>query len=173
VAVKGLVKDSWFTWGVSKAFKKRGYGKFRLNFMSSGGGARSLVADKIILVLNKPVLDMYLNSPTGEVGRYLYGKALLIQQAARAQVGVDTGKLKSSIHIRRGRSGPGQYVEIGSPLSYALMHHEGTSPHPIVPKRTSVLRFSAGGRMVYTRLVLHPGTRPNRYLSDHLYLVRV
>lgn len=175
MAFKGLAKDSWFTWGVSKAFKKKRYGRFKLNFMAlnGGAGARSIVGSRIVLVLNKPVLDNFLNSPNGPVGRHLYSKAILIQKAARAQVGVDSGRLKASIHIRRGRSGPGQFVEIGSPLRYALMHHEGTSPHPIVPTRSSVLRFSAGGRMVYTRLVLHPGTRPNRYLSDNLYLVRI
>lgn len=36
---------------------------------------------------------------------------------------------------------------------------EGTRPHPIVPRNAKVLRFPAGGRVVYTRHVNHPGTK--------------
>jgi hypothetical protein len=36
---------------------------------------------------------------------------------------------------------------------------EGTKPHPIVPRNAKVLRFPAGGRVVYTRHVNHPGTK--------------
>lgn len=123
------------------------------------------------LEINNRVLDFLVNSPRGPVGIYLYRKALQIKSGARAQVGVDTGRLKGSIHIRRGRRGPGQYVEIGSPLNYALMHHEGTKPHVITPNTAKMLRFSASGRIVYTKRVFHPGTKANRFLSDQLYLV--
>ncbi len=37
---------------------------------------------------------------------------------------------------------------------------EGTRPHPIVPRNATVLRFPAGGRVVYTKRVNHPGTKP-------------
>lgn len=119
-----------------------------------------------------PKLDKLLNSPRGPVGAYLFVKGAKIREQARLQVGVDTGALKGSIHVRQGRTGPGQYVEVGSPLSHALMHHEGTKPHVILPSRAQVLRFSAGGRIIYTRKVNHPGTRPNRYLTDQLYLIK-
>lgn len=36
---------------------------------------------------------------------------------------------------------------------------EGTRPHPIVPRNAAVLRFPAGGGVVYTRRVSHPGTK--------------
>lgn len=117
-------------------------------------------------------LDKLLNSPRGNVGAYLFIKGQKIRTAARAQVGVDTGALKGSIHVRQGRTGPGQYVEVGSPLSHALMHHEGTKPHVILPSRAKVLRFTSGSRVIYTRMVKHPGTRPNRYLTDQLYLIK-
>ena len=123
------------------------------------------------LELNQRALDFLINSPRGPVGIYLYRKALQIKTMARGQVGVDTGALKKSIHIRRGRTGVGQYVEIGSNLRHAYMHHEGTRPHVILPKTAKMLRFSAGGRMVYTRKVSHPGTRANRYLSDQLRVI--
>lgn len=119
-----------------------------------------------------PKLDKLLNSPRGTVGAYLFVKGVKIREAARAQVGVDTGRLKASIHVRQGRTGPGQYVEVGSPLSHALAHHEGTRPHVILPNRAKVLRFTSGSRVIYTRKVNHPGTRPNRYLTDQLYLIK-
>jgi hypothetical protein len=121
---------------------------------------------------DRPQLDRLLNAPRGEVGAYLFLKGQKIREKARQQVGIDTGRLKGSIHVRQGRRGPGQYVEVGSPYSHALMHHEGTKPHVIMPKRASVLRFAAGGRIVYTRKVNHPGTKPNRYLTDQLYLIK-
>lgn len=126
----------------------------------------------LVVKWDNRALDKLLNSPRGTVGAYLFVKGAMIRQKARLQVGVDTGALKGSIHVRQGRTGVGQYVEVGSPLSHALMHHEGTKPHVIVPKRAAVLRFSAGGRVIYTRKVNHPGTRPNRYLTDQLYLIK-
>lgn len=124
------------------------------------------------VIFRKKELDTLLNSPTGTVGRYLALKGAILMRAAKDQVGVQTGKLRASIHMRHSRRGAGQFIEVGSPLKYALMHHEGTRPHIIVPNRARVLRFSAGGRVVYTHAVRHPGTRANKYLTDNLYLIR-
>ena len=124
------------------------------------------------VVFNKPAMDEMLRNPSGMVGRYIAERARRIVIAAKMQAGVKTGRLKNSIHMRHMRGGPaGQYVMVGSNLHYALLHHEGTKPHIIVPNRATVLRFSSGGRVIYTHAVRHPGTRPNRYLTDNLYLV--
>jgi len=125
------------------------------------------------VVFNKPAMDEMLKSPSGMVGRYLAERARRIVIAAKMQAGIKTGRLKNSIHMRHMRGGPaGQYLMVGSNLHYALLHHEGTKPHLIVPNRSTVLRFSSGGRVIYTHAVRHPGTRPNRYLTDNLYLIR-
>ena len=125
------------------------------------------------VVFNKPAMDEMLKSPSGMVGRYIAERARRIVIAAKMQAGVKTGRLKNSIHMRHMRGGPaGQYVMVGSNLHYALLHHEGTKPHLIVPNRSTVLRFSSGGRVIYTHAVRHPGTRPNRYLTDNLYLIK-
>jgi hypothetical protein len=126
----------------------------------------------VTVVFRPAALDTMLNSPAGIVGRHMAVTGLQIMIAAKRQVGVDTGRLKNSIHMRHFRSGIGQVVEVGSPLKYALLHHEGTRPHLITPNRAQVLRFSAGSRVIYTHQVKHPGTRPNRYLTDNLYLIR-
>ena len=124
------------------------------------------------VVFRKAELDFLLNSPEGDVGKYLAKKGRLIPAAAKAQVGVRTGALRSSIHMRHLRDSRGQYVKIGSNLDYALLHHQGTKPHVIRPDRAKVLRFVRGSRIIYTTSVMHPGTKANRYLSDNLKLVK-
>lgn len=124
------------------------------------------------VVIRKAELDFLLNNPSGAVGRYLAKKGRIITAAAKAQVGVRTGALRASIHMRHLRDSRGQFVKIGSALNYALMHHEGTKPHVIAAKRAPVLRFVSKGRVVYAHAVMHPGTKPNRYLTDNLRLVR-
>ena len=124
------------------------------------------------VVIRKAELDFMLNNPSGEVGRYLAKKGRIVQAAARAQVGVRTGALRASIHMRHLRDSRGQYVKIGSALNYALLHHEGSKPHLIVPNRATVLKFATRGRMVYAHAVMHPGTKANRYLTDNLKLVK-
>ena len=127
---------------------------------------------KPTIIFRRGPLDNLLNSPRGEVGRYLFQRGTRILIAAKSQVGVKTGRLKASINMRQYRSVGGQSLKIGSPLSYALIHHEGTKPHIITPDRAEFLRFSSRGRVVYTRIVRHPGTKPNKYLADNLYLIR-
>ena len=119
------------------------------------------------------VLDYVLNNPQGDVGLYMKKRGRLIVAAAKRQVGVDTGRLRDSIHFTHLRDARSQYMWIGSNEAHALMHHQGTRPHTIVPREAPILRFSSGSRIVYTRHVNHPGTRPNRYLSDQLYLVKI
>jgi hypothetical protein len=124
------------------------------------------------VIIRKAELDFMLNNPSGEVGRYLAKKGRIVQAAARAQVGVRTGALRASIHMRHLRDSRGQYVKIGSALNYALLHHEGSKPHLIVPNRATVLKFATRGRVVYAHAVMHPGTKANRYLTDNLKLVK-
>ena len=125
-----------------------------------------------VFVPRKAEMDFLLNSPSGTVGRYLARKGRLITAMAKAQVGVQTGALRASIHMRHSRDSRGQFVKIGSSLNYALLHHEGTKPHIIVPDRATVLRFVSRGRVVYAHAVMHPGTKANRYLTDNLKLVK-
>lgn len=125
------------------------------------------------VILYPGAMDELLKQPQGDVGKYLRTRARWIVAAAKAQVGVETGRLKASIHYTHMRDGRGQYMWIGSNEPHALMHHEGTKPHEIIPRTAPILRFTSGSRVVYTRHVDHPGTHPNKYLSDQLYLVRI
>jgi hypothetical protein len=122
------------------------------------------------IIIREPALERYLNHPDGEVGRYLKRKGSVVMRAAKRQVGVRSGALRSSIHMRHFKDSRGQYVQVGSPLPYALMHHQGTKPHIITPNVGKRLAFVKRGALIITDLVRHPGTKPNRYLTDNLRL---
>jgi hypothetical protein len=49
---------------------------------------------------------------------------------------------------------------------------DGTRPHLIRPRHKRYLRFEVAGDVVFTKLVRHPGTRPNNFLARALRLGR-
>jgi hypothetical protein len=118
----------------------------------------------------KSQTDYLLNNPAGPVGRSLARRGQKVLAAARGQVGVDTGNLKKSLRMTHERGTRGQFVRVGSKLNHALVHHQGSRPHMITPKRSQVMVFSKGTQIIYATSVRHPGTRANRYLTDNLYL---
>lgn len=125
------------------------------------------------LTINELELDRALNEESGEIGHWLTQRGIRMTLAAKQQVGVDTGALRASIHMRVSRDLLGQKLVVSAKGENAIPHHDGTRPHIITPNNANILRFSAGGRMVYTHKVNHPGTRPNRYLTDQLWMVKV
>jgi hypothetical protein len=127
---------------------------------------------RVEVVFREPVLDRYLNSPSGQVGRYMSRRGSLVVAAAKRQVGVRTGALRASIHMRHSRDTRGQFVRIGSPLRYARVHHEGSRPHIIKPNSQQVLRFVSKGQIIFAHAVKHPGTKANKYLTDNIRLMK-
>lgn len=99
------------------------------------------------------------------------GDADARQVVARAKVlaPVDTGRLRANIRVeRRSFFGLRSRWTIGSDVEYAPMVHDGTRPHIIRPKNAKALRFRVGGRIVYARVVRHPGTRARPFLDRAL-----
>ena len=88
---------------------------------------------------------------------------------ARILAPVRTGRLRSSIRAEAPRffSLRGS-VTVGSDLEYAAYVNDGTRPHIIRPRSKQVLRFNVGGRVVYARVVNHPGTRGTKFLDKAL-----
>lgn len=125
------------------------------------------------VILYDSKLDKLLNDPDGPTGRMLKRRGGYVLRAAKRQVGVRTGALRQSIHMRHLRDSRGQYVKIGSNLNYALLHHEGSKPHKIYPDRAQALRFVSRGAIIFASSVNHPGTKANRYLLDNLYLIKL
>jgi len=82
----------------------------------------------------------------------------------QAIVPVDTGNLKMSIKVvvmSRGRLAIGPDTVLAP---YAWDVEFGTKPHVIEAKPGKMLRFQAGGKVIYTRKVNHPGTRAQPYV---------
>ena len=112
-------------------------------------------------------IQKLLHGREGMVAKDVEKRALRVLAGAIRQVGKRTGKLSRSLHTEMTyRPVTGAYI--GSNVRYALMHHDGTKKHSIVAKPGRMLTFTANGKRVYARKVLHPGTRPNRYLTDQL-----
>lgn len=143
---------------------------------SSRGGSYAIRTTKITTTLSykdvifyEVALEAELHGPTGGLWKDLERRSALAVFGAKAQVGSRTGALRKSIYKTHTASATGQTVKIGSNLSYALLHHNGTNPHFIEPKDPKgVLVFGSGTKLIRTQKVLHPGTRANPYLSNQL-----
>jgi HK97 gp10 family phage protein len=72
-----------------------------------------------------------------------------------------TGKLAGSIV----KDVSEDEASISALASYAVYVEKGTAPHEIRPVNASVLAFEAGGGVVFTRLVRHPGAKPNPFME--------
>jgi len=74
-----------------------------------------------------------------------------------------TGKLARSIIKEIDEDGEASIKALAPHAVYVI---KGTAPHEIHPVNASVLAFkAASGDMVFTRLVRHPGTKPNPFLQ--------
>ena len=51
---------------------------------------------------------------------------------------------------------------------YGFWVHKGTKPHAIFPKNKKVLRWAQGGDFIFSKNVLHPGTKPDPFLQGAL-----
>jgi hypothetical protein len=82
---------------------------------------------------------------------------------------VDTGRLRASGSIQySGLFSFRPKATIIFNTDYAAAVNDGTRPHIIRPRNAQALRFRIGGRVVYARVVHHPGTRANPFLDRAL-----
>lgn len=61
---------------------------------------------------------------------------------------------------------------IGPTVPYAVYVEYGTAPHEIRPVMASVLKFEVEGKMVFTPIVHHPGTKPKPFVRETAEAVR-
>jgi hypothetical protein len=61
---------------------------------------------------------------------------------------------------------------VGVAASYAKAVVEGTAPHEIRPANGNVLAFMIAGKMIFTPIVHHPGTKPNPFMQNALEEMR-
>jgi hypothetical protein len=119
-----------------------------------------------VIRIDWAAVDRMLNSPTGMVGRDCQQRA--DRTAARARQ-FAPGSMSERIAPPVVQPGP------GGPSADITVRHEavgyiinGTRPHQIRPVRAKALRFTVGGRVVFARLVNHPGTKPDDFLNKSL-----
>lgn len=87
-------------------------------------------------------------------GRRVQRKARsLAPRGMRKYIKINT----SSGHVR---------VECNHPATLFVI--KGTRKHKIRPRRAQALRFKIGGRTVFAKVVNHPGTKPNDFMTKAL-----
>ncbi len=116
--------------------------------------------------LSQSRVTRMLRLPGGLVDRNLRRRVERVQAAAERLAPGSTGQgIRSSYRITF--NGPVGTVTSTHPASIFVV--SGTRPHIIRPRRPGgVLRFTVGGRVVYARLVHHPGTAANPFLTEAL-----
>jgi len=125
------------------------------------------------LVIDGVKMHELLHGKDGAVGRWMFGRAQVVQMAAVAQCPKRTNKLSESIVKRMYETPAGLDVVIAAQQPYAIFVHEGTKPHVI--QGNPILAFNwgngpNGAGTYFFRSVHHPGTKPNKFLSDNLRL---
>ncbi len=87
--------------------------------------------------------------------------AIRLQNELVLAAPVDTGHLRNSIKV----TSDGMTLTI-SMVNYGIYVEFGTPPHLIKPKDKQALKFKAGGKEVFAKIVRHPGTRPNPFIRN-------
>ena len=161
----GLVPDSpWIYYG------QKAFGKSKI----SSRAKRMMAGEKFAweikkLVIYHGIFNLEMTDPRGMVGRSMSALGSKMVIKAKAQVGKETGSLARSIGMSVSKATYGVKLTVHAKDKKAYMHHEGTRPRVILPKNPGgVLVFSKGTRVIKTERVMHPGTKPNRFLSDQL-----
>lgn len=105
----------------------------------------------------------------GEARRELRKSARLVLNLARLKAPVDTGRLRASGRlIESSFLGLRPKIAVVFTADYAAAVNDGTRPHIIRPRQAQALRFVIGGRVVFAKVVHHPGTRARPFLDDAL-----
>jgi hypothetical protein len=85
-----------------------------------------------------------------------------VRRAAPYETG-ETQESVDAVNFRFGRFEVGFTIQATTPQ--ASYTNDGTRPHIIRPRRARALRFRVGGRVVYARVVHHPGTRATHWFD--------
>lgn len=115
--------------------------------------------------INRSRLERMLLLPGGLVERNLRKRARRVEARARE---LAPGTMKRGISTRIEGRGRNLTAVIVSSHPATLYVVNGTRPHQIRPVRAKALRFTVGGRVVFAKLVNHPGTKANDFMNKAL-----
>jgi hypothetical protein len=109
-------------------------------------------------------INLNANQVTEFVEKFKEYLGFLLTSRLAQNAPVDTGFLRNSVDfvIKDGR------IEI-SMADYAKYIEFGTNPHEITPKNGKALKWKSGGKDVFAKKVMHPGTRPNPFIRTTFF----
>lgn len=116
--------------------------------------------------LDRSRIERMLRLPGGMVYRNMERRLRRVEAEAIRRA---PGRMGSTIRaqVRRGPGGDFQgVINVRHPA--ALYVIGGTRQHVIRPVRAKALRFTVGGQVVYAKVVMHPGSKPNDFLREAL-----
>lgn len=116
-----------------------------------------------------------LEGPNGAVAAEMLRRGRRVQNRAKQLAPVDHGRLRADIQLELLNAPQGPFARVGNSVNYAIFVHEGTGIYgrrrrPIVPRRAKVLRFTAGGKVLFRPRVR--GVRGRPYLRKALAAAR-
>lgn len=86
---------------------------------------------------------------------------------AKARPHRDTGEMEAAIKVTHQRTSPTSWrVTADVPVVQSVTTDAGARPHVIRPVKARALRFVVDGRVVFARVVHHPGNRPSHWFSS-------
>lgn len=91
----------------------------------------------------------------------LVKRARRVQRNARRMAPGKMGRKINAVVV-------GKHVRVESNHHATMFVIRGTRPHTIRPRTRQVLKFSVKGGTVFARVVHHPGTRKNDFLTKAL-----
>lgn len=91
----------------------------------------------------------------------LIKRARRVQRNARRMAPGKMGRKVNAVVV-------GKHVRIESSHPATMYVIKGTRPHQIRPRTRQVLKFSVKGSTVFARVVNHPGTEKNDFLTKAL-----
>lgn len=130
---------------------------------------------KVRLVRNQQELALLLSSPSGGIAKDLFRRGVNVQNQAKKNLEndprrVDTGNLRSDIHVQLLSLGGKPAVRVGFNLFYGVFVHDGTGIYgprgtPITPRVSTYLRWrTKKGQWMFAKSVL--GMKPNPFLKN-------
>jgi len=115
--------------------------------------------------IDRSRLERLLRLPGGLVERNIQRRMRRVEARAR-QLAPGTMSSQITSRITREQNEVTGYVISNHPATIYVI--SGTRPHIIRPVRAQALRFTVGGRVVFAKIVYHPGTRANNFLLEAL-----
>lgn len=127
------------------------------------------------VIIDRSMINFIYKNPEGPAGQHLHKMAERVVAAAKVQVPKRTGQMAAQIRIEgRSQTAFGQTLRIVSNNKNSAYVHEGTAPHLIKSRSPKgFIKFNSKGVTVFTRLVRHPGSKPNRFITDNVKLIMI